>query len=177
MSSKNIALAREDYDSLLETICCHRFWKPVCLTIMNTGIRISELLALKWSDIDLDNKIIKVSKYVFPLGNQVVDYKTPSANRELPLSDSAAEVLAEYKKHREREQKRNRCSYTAEGDWAFGNDESGLRSYSGISHNFRKYLRRQGLGDLNITLKSLRLNQREQDKAAKASVKQGGFEM
>ena len=36
-----------------------------CLTLFMTGLRISELQALVWDDIDFENKSLKVSKSIF----------------------------------------------------------------------------------------------------------------
>lgn len=42
----------------------NQFFKhmPVLVLILNTGMRIGEALALEWSDIDLENKTLRVNK-------------------------------------------------------------------------------------------------------------------
>ena len=168
----------DEYLKIADAVSASRFWKPFCLTIMNTAIRISEILPLTWSDVDFDNKVIKVNKYVVPTigfsDTGTVDSRLftlrPIIERHLPLSDSLAEVLQVHKKYREREQRqiKNKYSYIADTDLVFGNDESGLRSYSGLSHNYRKFLKSQGLDSPNITLNSLRRFTIEQMKYNKA---------
>lgn len=165
-------LEKNDYLKIIDAVSASRFWKPLCLTVMHTGIRINEILALQWRDIDFDNKIIKIQNVVASTGGGtygISEYRTPQARRTLPLTDYLYDLLKTHKKFREREQRqiRNKYSYIADNDLVFGNEESGLRSYSGLSHNFRKFLKSQGLEHLKITLHSLRQFVKEQQKKYK----------
>lgn len=38
------------------------YYKTLYLTLLATGLRIGEAVALEWSDIDLDNGVIDVTK-------------------------------------------------------------------------------------------------------------------
>jgi integrase len=78
--------------------------KPIirmAITIMvTTGLRRGELLALRWQDIDLDNKLLRVTR---SLG--LVDYqptigppKTERSCRRVTLPDSLVAALREYRK-------------------------------------------------------------------------------
>lgn len=64
-----------------------------------TGIRLGELLALKWSDIDFNNGTLKISRTVFTISQNGQDYayinppKTKNSNRLIPLPDSLLETL------------------------------------------------------------------------------------
>lgn len=64
-----------------------------------TGCRKGEMLALKWEDIDLDNKIMSINKaiaYTPQEGFMLGDTKT-GEHREVPLPDKLVKVLKEYK--------------------------------------------------------------------------------
>jgi len=70
-----------------------------------TGLRIGELLALEWEDIDLKHGIISVNKTVFTTvddeGNWYTKIDTPktrTSNREIPIPDWMIEKLKERKK-------------------------------------------------------------------------------
>lgn len=69
---------------------------------LNTGARISELLALKYSDIDIDAMTVQISKQVVR-GEEGEAYlttgplKTDGSFRSVPVNEF---VIAEFKKHR-----------------------------------------------------------------------------
>lgn len=73
--------------------------------IMNTGLRMGEALALKWSDIDFDRSVVKVTKNMVVIKNRndsekkqrvVIQNTTKSkkSNREVPLNKEALQSLA-----------------------------------------------------------------------------------
>ncbi len=72
-------------------------YKNIFLIAINTGMRCGEILALKPSDIDLDNKIIKVSKTI--TRNDYDSYtikdggKTYASTREIPFDNDLKQVL------------------------------------------------------------------------------------
>ena len=72
-----------------------------------TGVRRGELLALKWSDIDLDKRLVYVKRTVNRVKNYdnegnktkliISDTKTPKSRRVIPMSTYLYEVLKEHK--------------------------------------------------------------------------------
>ena len=63
--------------------------------ILYSGLRRGEALALKYKDIDFNNKTISVNKSVFYIGNQpnIKSPKTEAGNRKVILLDCLADVL------------------------------------------------------------------------------------
>ena len=67
-----------------------------------TGLRIGELCALKWSDIDLSNRTISVSKTIQRIavqgGTQLVitEPKSISSVREIPIPDCIFSLLRKF---------------------------------------------------------------------------------
>lgn len=65
--------------------------------ILQTGLRTGELVALKWSDIDFENKILKVTRtmeYRYSYQEWVSGPpKSQSGYREIPLTDEAIRLL------------------------------------------------------------------------------------
>ena len=68
--------------------------------VLQTGLRVGELAALKWSDIDFENRKMRVERSAawidgrgFVFGNT----KTESGKREIPLTKEAIEILKRQK--------------------------------------------------------------------------------
>ena len=66
-----------------------------------TGIRIGELLALTYEDIDLEKRIISISKSYQRLDGKdvITPPKTPKSNRKITIPPFLAEELKEYCSH------------------------------------------------------------------------------
>lgn len=66
-----------------------------------TGMRIGELLALTYEDIDLENRIISISKSYQRLDGKdlITPPKTPKSNRKITIPPFLAEELKEYCSH------------------------------------------------------------------------------
>ena len=88
-------------------------YRAMTLVAICTGLRASELLALKWEDFDFENQNMRVVRAVV---RGVVDHcKTESSEGELPLDESFAAELSEWKK---------RCAPSGEG-WLFPSPRTG----------------------------------------------------
>lgn len=73
--------------------------------IMHTGLRIGELIALHWNDVNLEKRFFEVNKsasFRIVDGRQMLDEKSPkteSGYRKLPLDQTAYEILTYLKEH------------------------------------------------------------------------------
>ncbi|MQW23275.1 MULTISPECIES: site-specific integrase [unclassified Lactococcus] len=65
--------------------------------LISTGLRIGEALALSWSDIDLKDKSIKVSKTMLQTNEVQDSAKTTESNRTVSIDDETAHLLREWK--------------------------------------------------------------------------------
>jgi integrase len=80
----------------------------------STGLRISELLGLKWGDFDFDALEIHLSRAVV---DQVVgDMKTEASRKSIPLDAGLAEVLLDW---------RALSAYRQPEDWLFASPRMG----------------------------------------------------
>ena len=83
------------------------------ILLLYTGLRIGELLALQWCNVDFDNKQIKVTgniKQVKARGESPTNYitveqttKTKSGHRIVPLTNRAVEALRYLEEHKHSE--------------------------------------------------------------------------
>lgn len=75
---------------------------------VSTGLRQSELFALKWMDVDFETKQLSVTRSIV---QQVVGAcKTEASQKPVPLHDHVAKVLQEWKRQ---------SRYSAADDWVF----------------------------------------------------------
>ncbi len=73
-----------------------------------TGLRRSELLALKWGDVEFDNLQIIVQRSIY--GNVVGNCKTEASKKPVPMDPILAAELWTWKQH---------SSYSQPHDWVF----------------------------------------------------------
>jgi integrase len=127
---KERILSPEEEIKLLEAIRSSKKGKllePIVITALLTGMRKSELLNLKWANIDFSNRIITVE-------NTKSGY-----NRKIPMSDKLTEIL-------DRVRKENHS------DFVFS-DEKG-KSYKSFRTSWEKALKKAGIE--NLTFHDLR---------------------
>lgn len=84
---------------------CKKKYMIGILVCLYTGLRIGELLALEWTDVDLTCGIISVTKTCFDgkmsngnFGRLIDVPKTMSSNREIPIPKQLLPLLKAYKK-------------------------------------------------------------------------------
>lgn len=92
-----------EQDKIIMFASTNRRYFGVTLALY-TGIRIGELLALRWDDFDDHQSTMKISKTTFMLKDdsgiwcQVTDSpKTPSSNREIPISPKIKKLLIQHR--------------------------------------------------------------------------------
>ncbi len=85
-------------------------YAPAYILLLNTGMRVGELAALSWKDVDYDRKIIRISKTVSTIMNRnrfesdnkkvnvITTTKTKKSNRVIPMNETALLVLKELEK-------------------------------------------------------------------------------
>jgi integrase len=89
-------------------------FRTMVILAMCLGFRCSELLALKWSDIDRRRRIINVDRRI--VSNEIDDPKTQESKSPLPLAPEVARVLDNWKK---------RCPFSGPDDFVFASPSGG----------------------------------------------------
>ena len=110
-----------------------------------TGIRIGELCALKWENIDLKNRLIKISGTMQRIQTYEDDSKTKivisepkshCSRREIPLPEFLCKVLKKFR--------------TADRCFLLSGDSEKIIEPRNLSYSFKKYVRECGLKDVNF---------------------------
>jgi integrase len=75
---------------------------PIFVTLAYTGMRVGELCALKWSDVDFNEHVISITKTVFHGNGNVTDYEllTPKTIKSIRTIDVEELVTDELDKHK-----------------------------------------------------------------------------
>ncbi|MFZ2538614.1 MAG: site-specific integrase [Oscillospiraceae bacterium] len=100
-------ITEEDLKKLINAVAKHKRLKFVISILLLTGMRIGELLALKWQDINFEENIIYIrhsvnKQYVEERGQikscgvKIASTKTRSSVRELPVCDLVMSLLLEW---------------------------------------------------------------------------------
>lgn len=114
---------------LLLSVIADRDFKELCITALLTGLRLSELLNLRWNDLDFSSKVILIRN------TEKFTTKTRK-NRIVPMSDELYRLL-----------KGRKEAIRFECEVVFHNKNGGELLYTSVSQKFKKYIRRAGLND------------------------------
>ena len=92
-------LTPDEVKAVLDGLIGHAL-HPIASLALATGMRRGELLALQWSDIDLDRGILRVERSVeeTKAGLRIKSPKTKRGRRNLGLSPDAVAMLREHRK-------------------------------------------------------------------------------
>ena len=159
------ALTGPEVHRMLEA-CEDTAWHSIFHTLTWTGLRRSELLGLRWKDVDLILASLRVVQSVPRLNTRefiVQEPKTASGRRTIALSPASCLVLRE---HREKQEADATLlgRQLAEDDLVFSHPDGSPRDPSTLTLAFRRLTRRVGLDgvrlhDLRHTMASLYLEQ------------------
>lgn len=136
-------LSRGEQRLLIPVLYCKmNLFKMAVLLVLLTGLRLGELCALKWTDIDFENKILAVNRTVQRLYAEGYRTKTilmetaPKSEhsiREIPLSAMLSELLAKFQNGKE---------------YIFGGNKP--MEPRTMQYHFKGILKEAGLPDMNF---------------------------
>jgi integrase len=111
------------------------------------GLRIGEVTALLWSDIDFNEKTISISKtrqFVSGLGSFDKEPKTESSVRKISISSGVIDILREHKDEQEKDRLRFGSQWVETGK-VFTQKNGQSMFPNSPSQWFNKWLKRTGL--------------------------------
>jgi integrase len=117
---------------------------------MHTGLRQGELLGLRWEDIDLEQRKLHVRHALQRLARnyQLVETKSASSRRVVPLTPAAAEALHDERREQREAQLRAKLWRTPIADLCFTTTTGKPRNGSAITHAFEDALKAASLSPL-----------------------------
>ena len=157
------ALSAGEVAGLLAAAAETRLYTPI-LVAVTTGLRRGELLALRWSDLDLEKATLSVNRALEEIGTGVAFKapKTARGRRTMPLAQTTVQALRDH--HRAQAELKLRLGPAyVDQDLVFATPEGGVWYLSNFSRAFRSFEARHGyefrFHDLRHTHASLLLAQ------------------
>jgi integrase len=134
----------------------------IFMTLAYTGMRVGELCALKWSDIDVEDRTIHITKTLYNPSNKTKEYTllTPKTKRSrtIDVSDTLFSVLQQHRAQQRKAKMQFRQDWH-EADFVFARhniEYAGYPQFTKTIHNrMRRLLKLAGLRE-SLTPHSLR---------------------
>jgi integrase len=102
------SLTPEQFQALRRVLANDPCWSTMLLVAISFGLRISELLGLKWGDIDWLEKTLSIKRGIV---KQIVDtVKTEDSAMAMPIADELLDVLKQWKQV---------TQFSSPDDWMF----------------------------------------------------------
>ena len=132
------------------------FLKPLCMTAMFAGLRIGEILALRWENIDFENNTISVLSSITRIPTLDEDgkvlhsktvigkTKTACSVREVPIPDILVEALQDWKKEQWVKEQLSNVKLLSPESIVFSNTDGSVRTYSGTRMIFNRFAKKYG---------------------------------
>ena len=116
-------------------------------TIAYTGLRRGEALALKWSDIDFEEKTLSVNRTTaYVDGKQVLQTpKTKASKRIIPIDDYTISVLKNWKLEQKKQYFKNGVSFLKGENLIFTNSYCTMFVPNEFSKKLRKFIKKYNL--------------------------------
>jgi integrase len=139
-------LTAEEANRLLEAASGDRLEALYVLAI-HTGLRQGELLALKWEDVDLERRVLRVRRTLTRARGKVSlgEPKTKKSRRSVELTSTAVEALQAHLSRQLEEMERLGSLYRP-GGLVFANEVGGIINPSNLrNRSFARLLKRASL--------------------------------
>jgi integrase len=95
-----VILTNEQVNALLPALACRSIYAPAIVALF-AGLRRGEILALRWSNVDLDTKVARVREALEETKKLGLRFKTPKTKngvRDITLPDVVVEALREHRR-------------------------------------------------------------------------------
>lgn len=123
---------------------------PCVLLMVSSGLRRGEALALRWSDVDLENRMIVVRRELVKTkgGAHYQTTKSKNSNRLLPISDFIRDVLISHKQRQD--MFRSDTAYDSEADLVFARIDGKHYYPDSLRKVLHRILNKAGIGSVRV---------------------------
>lgn len=144
-------------------------FKPMVILMLRSGLRIGEVLALRWTDIDEDKGVIHVQCGLSveydednegnPINKhyEIGNTKTICSVRDVTVDSRVFEILKEWKNYiNSKPHMKIAISKKGNQSIVFVNKSGDIRSYQALRKSFKRFLVKNGLDEVPITFHRFR---------------------
>ena len=145
------ALTPEEVQELLD-VCQGTPWHTIFHTLVWTGLRRSELLGLRWKDLDLLLASLRVTQVLHQLGDGTFVYaepKTAKGKRAVSLTPSSCLLLQVHKEQQEHDATLLGIQLTGDS-LMFSHPDGSPRRPDSLTQAFRRRSRKAGLTGVGL---------------------------
>lgn len=127
---------------LLECVADYSQFNTIVKVLLYTGMRSGECLALRWKDIDFENKTIHIENTLTDVNGKhwLQPPKTKNSNRYIGLSDTLAEILLLHKEKQLQQIAKVGASFTHK-EMVFTSETGNFLDRSQINKQFRRLVK------------------------------------
>ena len=117
-------------------------FNTIIKVLLYTGMRSGECLALRWKDIDFENKTIHIENTLTDVGGKhwLQSPKTKNSNRYIGLSDVLAKVLLEHKEMQAKQIQKVGASFSHK-EMVFTSETGNFLDRSQLNTQFRRFVK------------------------------------
>ncbi len=112
------------------------------------GLRPGEVLALKWSDLDIEAKSLRIERQVQRIKGRGLEIKAVKQKKErgIPLSDTTVQILLAHKRY----QALQKAAWDEDHDLVFPNSVGKLMDEKADRKNFKKLCKAAGVPEYQL---------------------------
>ncbi len=168
IEKNNKAIKPEHRQKYLDILSKNDFLLSLCCVGYYTGLRIGEILALKWEDFDFENGSMMITKGVtyevkfdengkaIEKKNIVSSPKTDASVAVLPLPNVLQKILLSWKDKQKIKSEKLNVNLVKDSDYLFCKDDGTVRGYYGTRSIYKNYLEKNGLTTSEFHFHALR---------------------
>nr|WP_235190067.1 site-specific integrase [Bacillus gaemokensis] len=116
---------------------------------ITTGMRLGEILGLRWQDVDLKSKTISINQTLSPDNQLVLDTKTSSSRRLISIDERTIEALQKHKSKINIEKIRLGPSYI-DHNLIVCTKIGNIICRGGFHDTFKTYIKKSGIKDIRF---------------------------
>lgn len=164
---ENLFYTEEELIEILRATMNHPKYSFLTKLIIMSGMRREEFVALRWSNIDFEKRLIKVdkamirnlnkkidrtSKWVYELGKT----KTKSSVRDIPMGNIMIEDLKKWKQYLIDSGIMAKAIQNGTEDFVFLTEKGTVQKIDNLLKNYKGYIMRRCISDVNAKFHNFR---------------------